>query len=326
MENIFVSIYNYFAGRRVIFFTAFFVLVAVLAFFASRLHFEEDISKVIPKDKKIEKLNQLFQNSKFIDKLVVTVSMKDSLASAEPDSLAAFADLFAIRVQKQLHPFISKVNIRVDDALAMDLFDQISGHLPVYLQESDYRTIDSLIRPGAIRETLKQDFRTLTSPAGIALKSMISNDPVGISMIAFKKLQQVQFDENFELYDGYVVTKDHRNLMMFISPAYPPNNTGMNTRLLAGLDLIIDSLHANRFHRLQASYFGATAVSAGNATQLRKDTLFTQGLTVLFLLVFIGWYFRKKRAPFLILIPVAFGALFSLAMIYFVKGGISVIA
>jgi len=73
-------------------------------------------------------------------------------------------------------------------------------------------------------------------------------------------------------------------------------------------------------------YFGAAAVSAGNAKQLRTDTLFTQGLTVIFLILFIGFYFRRKRAPVLVLLPVVYGAAFSLACIYFLKGSISVIA
>ncbi len=326
MENIFIISYRYFANRRRLLFTGFGLLVMALTWFASRVHFEEDISKVIPKDRKTEKLNQLFQNSKFIDKLVVTVSLKDTMAAEQPDSLVAYADLFAEKIQQQLSRYVSKLDYRVDDGLAMDLFTSISDHLPIYLEEKDYRSIDSLIRPAVVRKTLEQDFRTLTSPAGMALKSMISNDPVGISMIAFRKLQQVQFDENFELYDSYVVTKNHKNLMMFITPVFPPNNTGENARLLAGLDRVIDSLQLSGFKNITTTYFGATAVSAGNAMQLRKDSIYTQGLTVVLLLLFLGWYFRKNRAPFIIMVPVIFGALFSLAMIYFVKGSISVIA
>jgi hypothetical protein len=33
-----------------------------------------------------------------------------------------------------------------------------------------------------------------------------------------------------------VVTKDHKNLLMFITPAFPPNNTGKNAVLIKGLD------------------------------------------------------------------------------------------
>ena len=92
----------------------------------------------------------------------------------------------------------------------MELFGTISDHLPVYLNEKDYTEIDTLITPARVKETLEQNFRTLTSPAGIALKSMISKDPVGITFLGLKKLQQLQYDENFELYDNYVVTKDQK--------------------------------------------------------------------------------------------------------------------
>ena len=71
---------------------------------------------------------------------------------------------------------------------------------------------------------------------------MISKDPVGISFLGLKKLQQFQYDDNFELYDNYIVTKDYKHLMMFITPAYPPNNTGKNALLLKGLDNVIDRL------------------------------------------------------------------------------------
>ena len=324
MEKVLVRIYNYFAKHRLVFFITFGLSFLFLTYFALQVKFEEDISKILPKDKKTEKLNEIFQNSKFIEKLVVTVSLKDTTAQ-QPDSLVAYADDFAARVQNDLTPYISKINYKVDDGLIMDLFGTISERLPIYLNEKDYQTIDTLITPDKVKATLTQDIRTLTSPAGIALKNIISNDPVGISYIGLKKLQQLQYDENFELYDSYIVTKDHKNLLMFITPAYAPNNTGKNALLFEGLDRIIDSLDNNN-KNISTTYFGAAAVSVGNALQLRKDTIFTQGITLFFLIVFLGFYFKKKRAPIVILVPVLFGALFSLAAIYFIKGSISVIA
>lgn len=324
MEKIPVRIYNYFAKHRLGFYITFGLCFLFLTYFALQVKFEEDISKVLPKDKKTEKLNEIFRNSKFIEKVVITVSLKDTTAQ-QPDSLVAYADDFAGRVQNDLSPYISKINYKVDAGLMMDLFGTISSRLPIYLNEKDYKTIDTLIAPARIKQTLAQDIRTLTSPAGIALKQIISSDPVGISYIGLKKLQQLQYDENFELYDSYIITKDHKNLLMFITPAYPPNNTGKNALLFNGIDKIIDSL-GNDNKNISTTYFGAAAVSVGNALQLRKDTIFTQGVTLFFLIVFLGFYFKKKRAPIVILVPVLFGALFSLTAIYFIKGSISVIA
>ena len=326
METVLIRIYNFFEKRRALFFSVFAASFLLLGYFSLQVKFEEDISKILPKDKKIEKLNEVFQNSKFIDKLVITVSLKDSNAAAQPDSLVEYADSLEQAIKEKLGAYVKKINARVDDGLAMDLYGTISDHLPIYLEDKDYRSIDSLIEPGRLKETLEQDLRTLTSPAGIALKTMISNDPVGITFLGLKKLQQLQYDENFELYDNYVVTKDQKHLVLFITPAYPPNNTGKNAVLLEKLDSIINAQSDHGFRNVSASYFGATAVSVGNALQLRKDTMLTQGITVLFIIVFLGVYFRRKRAPFIILIPVLFGALFALAAIYFIKGKISVIA
>jgi 1-acyl-sn-glycerol-3-phosphate acyltransferase len=326
MEKFFLRIYSYFEKHRASFWFCFSISFIIVAYFAAHVHFEEDISKVLPKDKKIEKLNQVFQNSKFLDKLVVMVSLKDTNADAQPDSLVLFADNFVIAVRQKLAPFIKKVNDKIDDSISMSLFSSVTDHLPIYLNEQDYIMIDTLIAPVKIKETLEKDFRTLASPAGLALKKMISNDPVGISYLGLKKMEQLQYDDNYELYDNYVVTKDHKHLLLFIVPAYAPNNTGKNEKLLNGIDGINDSLTKTGLKNIEADYFGATAVSVGNALQLRRDSLFTQGITVFFLIFFIGFYFRKKRAPFIILVPVLFGALFSLAAIYFIKGTISVIA
>ena len=323
MEKILLHIHRFYSRHKPVLYGSFAALFLLAAWFATQLKFEEDISSILPNDKKIEKLNEVFQNSKFMDKLAVTVSMKDTSAVPEPDSLVAYADRLVEGIRGTLSPFVRKINDKVDDEFAMELFGTISDHLPVYLEEKDYKAIDSLITPEAVKQTLEQDLRTLSSPAGIALKSMISKDPVGISFLGIKKVQQLQYDENFELYDNYVVTKDRKHLLLFITPEYPPNNTGKNALLLRGLDSLINK---NSDSDITASYFGATAVSVGNALQLRKDSLLTQGITVLFIIVFLGIYFRKKRAPFLILIPVLFGAAFSLAAIYFIRGKISVIA
>ncbi|WP_214073207.1 trifunctional MMPL family transporter/lysophospholipid acyltransferase/class I SAM-dependent methyltransferase [Mucilaginibacter sp. dw_454] len=325
MEKLLLDIYSYFSKKRLAFYIVFAASFLFIGYFALQVKFEEDISKIIPKDKRIEKLNEIFQNSKFIDKLVIMVSLKDTTAQ-KPDSLVTYADAFGATVQQKLAPYIKKVNFKVDDDIALQLFGTISERLPIYLNRKDYLTIDTLITPAKVKETLQSDIKILTSPAGIALKKVIVNDPVGLSFIGLKKLQQLQYDKNFELYDDYVITRDHKTLLLFITPVYPPNNTGKNAVFLKGLDSVFTSLNDGSFKGINASYFGAVAGFAGNAAQLRQDTNLTLTITVVVLVLFLGLYFRNKSAPFIILIPVLFGALFSLTIIYFVKGSLSVIA
>ncbi len=325
MRKLFTGIFDFFTTRKPLLYLLFAGTLALFVVLALQVKFVEDISAVIPKDKKTAKLTSVFQNSKFADKLVVMVRLKDS-TQTDPDKLVAYADELAAALTKDTS-YIKQVNYKVEADLTFELFATIQNHLPVFLDEADYKKIDSLIQPAALQATLEQDIRLLTSPAGYALKEVISKDPSGISFLALKKLQQLQYDDQFELYDNHFVSKDQQNLLLFITPRFPAANTGANNHFLQQLDNSIDSLTGQELAKdIEVSYFGAAAVSAGNAKQLRTDSLLTQGITVLFLILFIGLYFRKKRAPFLVLVPVVYGAAFSLAVIWLLKGSISVIA
>jgi len=75
MEKILLQIYSFFEKRQWVLYITFAFIFLLAGWFASQLKFEEDISKILPNDKKVEKLNEVFQNSKFIDKLAVTGSL-----------------------------------------------------------------------------------------------------------------------------------------------------------------------------------------------------------------------------------------------------------
>ena len=43
----------------------------------------------------------------------------------------------------------------------------------------------------------------------------------GITWLGMKKLRRLQVDDQFEIYGGYVMTRDHRHLMLYMNPVYP---------------------------------------------------------------------------------------------------------
>jgi len=325
MANLFLYIYSYFTANRKVFFTALIGLFLVTGYFALKIRPEEDISKILPKDRESEKLNDLVQNARFADKLVLMVSLKDS-SVVSPEILASYSDSFTSRLSRQYPELIRSVDERVNDSLAPQLMTLVTDHLPIFLEPKDYSRIDSLAIPGRLGEVLLKDFRTLTSPAAIVMKSVISRDPVGITDPVYQKIRLLQYDENFDLYQGHVISRDNRYMLLFINPTYPSDNTGKNSQLLNGIDQIIAGLRSPDFTQVYANYFGGPAVAAGNAVQLRKDSILTISITSLFLILFISWYFKRKRAPFLIFLPVLLGALFSLSIMYWIQGTISVIA
>jgi hypothetical protein len=76
-------------------------------------------------------------------------------------------------------------------------------------------------------------------------KKMILRDPLGISAPVLEKLQELQYDPNFELYDSYILTKDLKHLVFFISPSNPPFETKANKKFVKGLRNVIQQTSAN---------------------------------------------------------------------------------
>ncbi len=325
MEHLFLFFFDYFKKNRAVLYALIIGMFLCFSFCATQITIEEDVSRFFPRDKKVEKLTQLFQHSKFMERLVVMVSLKDSTAEASPDSLIALTEELSSRIDNSLQPFIKKVTYQIEDDIIFQLFSSINKNLPVFLEDHDYAAIDSLTRQEVMKARLENNYHQLASPTGILLKQMILQDPAGISSVALEKLKGLQYDENFELYDNYVMTKDHRFLLFFIEPTFPPNDTGHNSKFLSALQQNVKEVELNH-PTVHVSYFGATSVAVGNAEQLRIDTILTVSLTITLLLLFLVWFFKRKRTPLLILFPVVFGALFSLTCIYLIKGSVSILA
>src|ERR1700704_2161048 len=113
MELLFLSLYDYFRKNRSVLYGLFLGLFLLAGIGATQIRVEEDISKFFPNDKKLEKINQVFQNSKFMDKLVVMVSLHDSTQAANPDSLIRFTNELVNRVA-DLTPYVKKVTYKID--------------------------------------------------------------------------------------------------------------------------------------------------------------------------------------------------------------------
>ncbi len=326
MSGIFIHIYQYFSERKNLFrlFLLLFLLIGLGL--ASQLRMEEDISRVIPADPKVKRLNTVFQNSKFSEKIIINLSLKDTSRTPDADVLGLFGDTLHDIVKERLYPdYLSDITFRFDDDKMMEMYDVFYDNLPLFLNDGDYRKMESELNRESIREKLKGNLKTLFSPAGMVFKKFILRDPMGWTPLALKKLESLQLDENFELDNSYIVTKDKRHLLLFMDAAHPPNETGKNSELISQLDFILDSLDQAR-PDIHAEYFGSVPVAVGNANQIKKDIHLTVTIAVICLLLLISFFFRRPSIFFLIIIPIVFGGITSLAILFLIRQQVSAIA
>lgn len=324
MSKFFLLIFDFFEKRKTLFYVFLTACLTFLIYFSLKIKFNENIMQMLPHDKKNEKLAGFLENSKFTDRIMVSVSFKDSINEKDPDQLVEFSDSLVSRIQLGCAQYIGSITHIANDSDVASVLGIIDSHLPVFLDESDYLKIDSIISPDAIRKKVRDNFQVLTGPSGIAFKQYILKDPLGLNLFGYKKLKSFQIDENLELYNGHFLTRDKNNLLIFIEPRFGSSETAENSAFFSKLRSVIKNSGENS--SFEVFYFGAPVVAAGNSEQIKKDSFFSMSLTIVLLVLIVLFYFRKAQTPFLIFLPVVFGALFALSMIYFVKGSISIIS
>lgn len=316
-------LYLFFEKHRFLLWAMVATIVVFLAWFAAKLRLEEDITKFIPKDAKTKDINFALENLKIRDKLVLIVHNTDP--SKDPESIMECSDRLADTLL-QTHPnYIKELSYKISDDLAAQTYDIFYNNLPVFLNDEDYAKIERVLQKDSVKATLASNYKTLLSPTGMVFGKFIRRDPLSLTPIALKKLQHLKFDQNFETNDGYIQTKDKQNVLIFITPTVKPSETEINRAFLKSLDGMIEQLK-NEFSDAEIEYYGAAAVSTGNSDRIRSDSIFTSLFALALIVVIFLVFFKRPLVIFFILLPVAFGALFSLALLYFLKSEISAIS
>ena len=323
MSLFFISIYNFFKTRRIILISLLIIILLFSGLFISKLSVEEDISKAASGNKKID---LILKQSKISDKLIINISNIDSTKPTNSDSLISFAEALSDSLNSPKYKYyISDIMIKVSDSLISNMMEILYNNLPLFLADNDYKKIDSLIDAKTIDKSIEKNYRNILSPISFSLKKFITRDPIGISSLAFLKLKQLQFDDNFEIIDGYIFTKDKKHLLIFINPKFAPSKTSENSVFINSLENTISNLTLKN-KTIKVDYFGATAVAMGNATQIKKDVAVTVSISILIILLFIGWFFRRVSIPFISFLPAIFGGSIALSIIFILKSNVSVIA
>ncbi len=324
MQALFTYIFDFFEKRKPAFYITLALVFLAALLGASQIKFESDINKMIPHDPAIEAMNDVLNKTKTGEQIVFTLSFKDENYLA-PDSLILLQQSLQQKLEAAAGKHIKGITSQIADDKEQQFAALAIDYLPLFLEESDYIKIDSLTQPAVIKETLVREHKLLLSPAGIVAKQWIAADPIGMVPIALQRLQSLNFDTAYQLYNGYVFSKDERRLNFFMESAFAASETGKNQMLFAQVDDVLKSwLKGNS--GVSAYYFGGPAVAAGNAAQMRNDTILTLSITVVLLLALTFYVFRRKRAPFILMVPVLFGALCGLAVTALVQGSVSIIA
>lgn len=323
MTNFFYNIHTYIASKKIVGFFALAFIVLSLGFLASKITFEEDITKLIPINEENLDAQKVLKSVNFADKIIVNIK-RESAGSIK--DLTQYATQFIDSINNTSSKYFTNIQGKVEDEEILNTLDFVYNNLPHFLEESDYKTIQDKLQKDSIESITQANYKTLISPSGMVAKETILRDPLGLSFIALKKLQQLSFGNEFTMQNGFLLSKDKKHILLFISPTYPSSETSENALFSEQLySLNIKLNHAFK-SKVSSEYFGGALVAVANAKQIKKDIQLTVGIAITILLLILILFYKKLSVPLILFTPTAFGALLAVALLFLIRTKISAIS
>lgn len=325
MQKIITRIYSFFEQRSWTLRITLLLTVVLLAVCALQLHFEEDISNFLPEKAGNERINYAYRHIGAANKMVINISCTNK--EADIDLITEAVDTFVNQMnQYQSDGHFTEISYQVDQQLIMDLSQFIAANMPYFLTEADYDRLDSILTPDFIAKQLVADKELAASPAGGFLKGTLTRDPLHWTTPVLQQLQNMQMNDNYQLYNGYIFNKAGTEATITVTSAYPVSETSQNALLLKQIETAEQQTRTAFNGQIKISSIGAAAISIGNARQIKKDSIFSTAIALVLILALLFYFFRDVRAMLIILFSIAFGGLFGLAFLALFRHSVSIIA
>jgi len=184
--NLYTRLYLWLVARRRLVLVGVLVITAIGAFISSRLHLEEDILDMLPRnDARVDDYRYALRKFRQIDRLYLDVSVNTD----DPGKLALAADELFSALAANTN-FV-RIVYRIEVGGQGRVVDFLTGALPNLFTEADARALERKLDSSAVREHLSAMRRKLAGPEGMVLKDVVAADPVGASALVVVPLRAV---------------------------------------------------------------------------------------------------------------------------------------
>ena len=323
MDRFFYNIYQIIVAKKLLGFGIMLVFFLALLFVASKIEFEEDITKLIPSNDKTSEMQKVLETTNFADKIIVNISRK---SDGTTDDISQYASQIIDSINKSSSEYVKQIQGKIQDEDFLETLDFVYQNLPLFLDDSDYKTIANKIQKDSIDIIINSNYKTLVSTSGFIAKETILKDPLGLSFIALKKMRQLSFGDNFILNNGFLMSKDKNHVLLFITPSLGSSETSDNAKFVQNLYHINNQLNKSFKNKAQGEYFGGILIAVANAKQIKQDIQLTVGIAMSVLLIILIVFYKKLSIPIVLLVPTIFGGLLAVALLYIIRVNISAIS
>lgn len=323
MGDFFYHIYQSIRSKKIVGIAIFLLVVSLLVWLASQISFEEDITKLIPTTKENSDAQRVLKTVNFADKIIVNIKRE---GEGSIDDLTNYASQFIDSISKNSPDFYTNIQGKVEDETVLNTLDFVYNNLPLFLEAEDYAEIEDKLHKDSIDNITRNNYKTLISPSGFVTKETILKDPLGLSVMALKKLQELTFGDSFSLHNGFLLSQDKKHILLFITPTHKSSETSENALFSEQLYQLQDDLNTEFKGTVSCEYFGGALIAVANAKQIKGDIQLTVSIAMSILLLILIVFYRKITLPLILFIPTVFGGLLAVAILFIIRTKISAIS
>ena len=322
MHKIFVPIYRCLKSNKALMYTLLAITSLAFLFFGLQVKYEEDISKLLPSSSVESQL--AFSSIQLKDKIYIQVTSADEPLSTEV--LTQRTDEFIDLLYKKdsSNHFISNVLYKLEPETALNALDFVLEHIPSFIDTAAYRDFEKALEPEAIEKQMWVNYEQMMEDETGDLIQAIMYDPLNLRDVVLGDVLQ-SVAGNFNIIDGQLFCPDSSVAIAFLSPAFRSLDSQAATkfsRMLSNAQKEFETDHPE----VKVHAHGDPIGSVANAGRIKSDLAVTVGISLVLILIFIGFCFRNFGFLVKLLLPILYGTAFSLACIYWIKGGMSLMA
>ncbi len=324
MTSFFIRLYQFFRSHQLVCWASMGVLFIVFGWFATRIHLEEDIDKLMPSSKNEDGTTKLaFADLKIKDKTFLLFEGKGV------EQLSEVCDQFVdtLLLRDSASHTIEDIFYQLPEDLMLDGVDYLTAHFPAYIDTAVYTSFDTLLTREHFTRQMRQNYDDLQSEIGELFPELIQMDPMGMRNVLAKQFQPLLEGGtgSYKTINGHFFVPDSTVCLAFITPHFSATNTGQGSALFEMMNQQIEEF-AKSHPDVRISYHGTPASGYYNSSQIKHDLTTTITGALILVLLFLLVCFRRWDTIPLLLLPVVFGTLFGLTMMYFIKGQFSLLA
>lgn len=305
----FGRIYHCLKRHRPVLFIVTILVIMASAFMTRNGGMNEDISTMLPDGEgRAASDFALLEQTPFSRKGIISLSAAPGVST---EALLQATDRLAASMKP---PFFLKTVRGPDAALDPDAAGLIIDVLPAVTTGKDLRNLETSLTTRAIRRQLSEILREIQSPAGWTAKDFFQKDPLGIRMIAFKKLEALRLAPNARIENDHFVSPDGRHALIVAEMGPKMTDSGSSRSMI---EKFMDAVRESVTPGIAATMVSGHQYAVANADTIKKDLLLVLGCSFLAMATLYVTFLHSWRSIFVFLVPtivLVFGAAAVLAV------------